>query len=319
MLKYIFATLFIFSSAFSFGQKNHFKDEKLPWIKFYWKGDKLGKQYYDKAYMYVPVKIQDLPNQFDAQFDLGSIVTVLYGRPVASYQKQLPELQQTNDTLHIKGRKFPLLKNVTLHLDQVTFPNLSVVKMNDFGKNIPADSINTGTVRHIGTIGTDIFKDKVLIIDYPNQRMCTVDSLPLSVSNNVYFFTTKFNSEDRVSIAFKMGKQTSYLMFDTGSSIMTVHTLTENAALITDPKSSVIDSLPMSTWGKINYTYKKKINKTLSMGKFKLKDQYVYYSDHAVSSPKFFSDNGIFGYTGNVFFLDKVVVIDFKNKKMGVL
>jgi hypothetical protein len=312
-------TLTYCSALFAQGSKQKLSNEIIPWIKFNWVGDSLGNHYYDKAYINIPVKVGNMPYQFDAQFDLGAFATILYGKAITNYIPLAPELKESGDTLRIKGRKFPLLKNVTLHLDQVVFPNLTLVKLPGFGKEIPVDSIQTKRVKHIGTIGVDLCANKVLIIDYPNQRISIIDSLPKSISVKASFLPARFNKDDRVMIPFKIGEKTEYLMFDTGSSTFPILTFPKYAMRITDSEEAVTDSLGVSSWGVIHQMYKKRMNKKMYLGNKRVSSEYVFYSDKAASSQKVFDDNGIFGFTGNVLFLDKILIIDFKNRKFGLL
>lgn len=293
--------------------------ENIPWISFKWVGDSIGNRYFDKAYINIPLKIENLPYQFDAQFDLGAFATIIYGKSITHYTSFSPNLKESGDTLRIKGKKFPLYKNLTLHLDKVKFPNLTVVKLPGFGKEISPDSVKTKTVKHIGTIGVDLCANKTLLIDYPNQKIAILNDIPESLLAKTEFLPAKFNKNDRVMIPFTIGDKTEYLMFDTGSSAFPLITFPKYAELITDSKEPITDSLGISSWGSVHQMYKKKMNKKMYLGKNPVKNEYVYYSDKAASSQKFFDDNGIFGFTGNVLFLDKILVIDFKNKKFGVI
>jgi hypothetical protein len=319
-----FSTFVLFSFIFSSGLfaqhvKKKITDENIPWITFKWEGDSMGNHYYDKAFINIPVRIDDLPYNFDAQFDLGAFATMIYGKSIANYTNFSPSLHESGDTLQFRGRKFPLLKNVTLHLDKITFPDLTIVKLPGFGSEIPLDSVKTSSVKHIGTVGVDLCANKVLIIDYPHQRISIVNDLPREMEAETDFLPAKFNKDNRVMIPFTIGHKTVYLMFDTGSSTFPIITYPKYAALITNPEEPVTDSLGVSSWGAIHQMYKKKMNKQLYLGKTLIKNNYVFYSDKAASSQKFFDENDIFGFTGNVLFLDKVLVIDFKNKKFGML
>ena len=53
-----------------------------------------------------------------------------------------------------------------------------------FGDTLMVDSIASTSVKHAGTIGPDPFQNNVLLIDFPNQRIASVDSLPTRYRNN---------------------------------------------------------------------------------------------------------------------------------------
>ena len=53
--------------------------QSLDWVPFNWEGDTISGKYIEKAYIYVPVKIDGLPYDFTMQFDLGTYQSVFYG------------------------------------------------------------------------------------------------------------------------------------------------------------------------------------------------------------------------------------------------
>jgi hypothetical protein len=71
-----------------------------------------------------------------------------------------------------------MLKNVDLKLGNVVFQKIQVGLFKKYGNSLTSDSIKTPTVKHIGTIAPDLFKNKILIIDYPHKKLCIVDKLP---------------------------------------------------------------------------------------------------------------------------------------------
>ena len=62
--------------------------QSLQWIPFSWEGDTISGIYIEKAYLYIPVKIENLPDNFTMQFDLGTYNTVFYGKPLDPYLKE---------------------------------------------------------------------------------------------------------------------------------------------------------------------------------------------------------------------------------------
>ena len=60
-------------------------DDTLPWIHFSWSSGNLGGRLIEKTAMIVPLKIEELPYAFEAQFDLGACSTMIYGKAFAPY------------------------------------------------------------------------------------------------------------------------------------------------------------------------------------------------------------------------------------------
>ena len=54
------------------------------------------------------------------------------------------------------------------------------------------DSLCTSTIKHIGTIAADLFEGKILIIDYKNQRLCGIESLPSDWEQRVEFVDIEY-------------------------------------------------------------------------------------------------------------------------------
>jgi hypothetical protein len=78
MMKQFFVLTFLLISATSFGQKP-------DWIPFNWEGDSVSGKYFDKLAITIPVTLNNLPNKFKMQFDLGATVTVIYGNSIKPY------------------------------------------------------------------------------------------------------------------------------------------------------------------------------------------------------------------------------------------
>ena len=70
----------------------------LQWIPFSWEGDTISGIYIEKAFLNVPVKIENLPYEFTMQFDLGAYNSVFYGNTFAPYLKEAPSLMNKKDS-----------------------------------------------------------------------------------------------------------------------------------------------------------------------------------------------------------------------------
>ena len=60
----------------------------LQWIPFSWEGDTISGIYIEKAFLNVPVKIENLPYEFTMQFDLGAYNSVFYGNTLLLISKK---------------------------------------------------------------------------------------------------------------------------------------------------------------------------------------------------------------------------------------
>lgn len=303
---------------FIFLTVNSQKINNLPWIKFDWAGDSLSGRYFDKVAILIPLHIDDLPYKFSAQFDLGATRTMLYENSIKPYfniNQQLKDKIDTLQTVKIQNRSNPTLKNVNLILGNVFFSHKQIVLFKDFGDTLTNDSIVTTSVKQIGTIGPDLFKNKILIIDYPNQRVCAIDKLPESLVKKTEFVNFKIN-DGRIKIPFQINNKEEWLMFDTGSSIFSLFTNENKINTLIPIEEPIIDSLKISSWGEYYYVYGKKVNSVIKLGKKILPNIVAYYSKK--DEYNFYEKESIFGITGNSYFLNKTIIIDYKNNRFGI-
>jgi hypothetical protein len=59
-----------------------------------------------------------------------------------------------------------------------SFKGLEVGYFENFGTTIDKDSVSSVTEKQIGTIGPDLFQNKILIIDYPQKRIGVCQEVP---------------------------------------------------------------------------------------------------------------------------------------------
>jgi hypothetical protein len=290
--------------------------QKLNWIPFEWVSDSVSGKYFDKLAINIPVSIDGLPHKFNMQFDLGAVTTVIYGNSIAKYLDKYSGFNNKIDSTKsfiINGKKNPMFKNVGLNLGNVSFGERNIGYFKDYGEPIPTDSIYTSTEKHIGTIAPDLFKDQYLIIDYPNKRICVTKDLPRKLAK-VDFQACTITS-GRVTISLTINGKVENLMFDSGSSMFSLITSEENANQISD--INIVDSLSMNSWGDNMTAYGKKITSEVICGKTILQPSNVYYVKNEMIA-EFFKQQNIWGITGNAYFLNKIVIIDYKNSRFGI-
>lgn len=290
-----FILLFLLCTACS-------QNQSLNWIPFNWEGDTISGRYIEKAFIYIPVKIEDLPFDFTMQLDLGTDQTLFYGNTIQPY---LEECASLSDKYEI-----PMFKNISLHMGAADFKGINIGYYNNFGEKISRDSLYSKTPKHIGTIAADMFRDKILVIDYKSQKLAVTDSLPTEYKP---LPAEKIELENGlIKLPFCINGKECKLMFDTGSSPFQLVTSKERAFEISD--SLVIDSLngPL-WWGKDISFYGLDVNKPVVFGGKAFINSKVYYDKEGLWNEGYNSLN-VWGITGNAYFFDKVVIIDYKNK-----
>lgn len=296
-------------STISFGQK-------LQWIPFNWEGDSVSGRYFDKLAITIPVSVDNLPHKFNMQLDLGALNTMFYGNSIKPYLDNYSSLKSKIDTaltFRAQSQTNYMLKNVLFKLGNVSFGPKNIGNFSNFGDVIPKDSIMTNSEKHIGTIAPDIFQKKVLIIDYRNKRICVTAKVPREYSKASF---QKYKiKEGRIKIPMTINGNPEDVMFDTGSSIFALITTKANAFKISE--NIVGDSLKISSWGDYYMVYGQKTKSIIKFGKTVLKPTLVYY-DEQKNNAQFYEEEKIWGITGNLYFLDRVVIIDYKNQLFGI-
>lgn len=301
--------IFIFS--FLSCAKNSYPAEiknNSNWIPFAWIGIKSGERYFEKAAMSVPFRLEGVSAQFKSQFDLGATHTMVYGNSFQPYLDLYKDNLVLTDTsayaLWLQSKKRPFFKDARVFLGEIPFTSPKLAFFDNFGTSLTADSLNSQVIRKIGTVGADLFKDKILVIDYPNQRMKVLDSLSRKRESAFNFVTARFEG-GRIKIPFIIQNIEHWLMFDTGSSLFPISTSPKYYDQFAD--KSIIDSIETTSWGKKYWVYGSPLADDVKLGSTTLPKLFIYSFPNFT---EFFESEKIMGITGNAFFLNSVIAID---------
>jgi len=298
---------------------SHNSSQNLKWVSFIWSSDSLSGRYFEKASMKIPVTIEELPYKFIMQFDLGAHATCLYEAPLKPFLDKYTSLSNKLDTtkiIYINGEQ-PMFTGINIRLGKVAFDSIDVGLYRNIGWKINIiniDSIDSEKEIHIGTIGADLFQNRVLIIDYKLNRLAVTDTLPPEYQ--IASFENFKIDDGRIKIPLKINGEVEYLMFDTGSSLFSLLTLERSALKIGG--AEIVDSFTAYSWGTPINFYGLKTVAPVMFGEKVMDNSIVYYDDDK-NSENFNERENIWGITGNAYFLNNVVIIDYKNNRFGVM
>ncbi len=284
------------------------QENSLKWIPFVWQSDTISGKFVEKAYMYVPVKIDDLPENFTMQLDLGTTDTQFYGNSVKPYIAAYPSFAKKLGSYETYQNV--IFNGINLKMGSSNFL-FDVWLRSGFGETILRDSLHTRTAKHIGTIAPDMFKDKILIIDYKTARFAVAEQLPAEFKrlSGVKFEIIK----GMIILPFKINGVVQKLLFDTGSSPFALASSKSRALEIAGPL--IIDSLSGPLWWGQQITfYGLNVNKSVELGVYKFGKSKVYYDKDGLWERDVFKPLNIWGLAGNGLFLDCVIILDYKNK-----
>lgn len=305
--------------AYSCGQNKKLKSSgSISWIRFSWEGDSIGDKYFDKLAMFVPFKLEGIPYQFTSQLDLGAPVTMIYGNTFTPLLDEFPEIAKKLDTVNkgyvIQGQKAGAFKNISFFLDTVKFNNQSVAFFKGFGDFVSKSSFKEDTIIHIGTIGANLFRNKILIIDFKDQKLAILDSLSETVESKLIDIVIE---NGRVKVPLVINGEKVYVLYDTGSSFASLFLSIKNWDKYRDT-TSTLDTIMATAWGTKYPLFISKTNIEIKIGNMVFKPATIMANDLAPYYD-FYKREKIIGLMGNQLFYEKTLIIDFKHKKFGVI
>lgn len=282
----------------------------FDWAPFEWSGDSLSGRYFDKAAMMIPCHIEGLLNCCTFQLDLGADVTGVYEKTFNSLQTLNPELPNKIKRLKSKLRfwnKSRYFENFTLYFSSYRAKNEVAYIFEDYGEILSNPQAND-TI-HLGTIGIDVFKDKVLMINYPKQCFAISDEVPEEYSA-CHFIDIDLDPQGRVILPLHINGKTCRILFDTGSSIFPLITSANKITNFTTAPDT--DTIQISSWGERHKVTGKLINDSFELAGQKFANTMIYANHSGLGI-----DNQTDGMAGNALFLNKTIIIDFKHKKFA--
>ena len=309
----LFVLIFIFGC-----QHNKPNTKTISWIGFKWQGDSIGNRYFDKLAMFVPFKIENISYKFTAQLDLGAPSTMVYGNSFMPLLQKFPKIAEKLDTLNkdfvIQGKKVGELKNISFYLDTVKFKHQNIAYFDNFGDKYQENDFKKDTILHIGTIGANLFNNKVLIIDFKKQQLAVLDSLPNKLEKELIDITIE---KGRIKVPVIINGEKKYVIYDTGTSFATLFLSTNNWNEYHDTISR-LDTIMASAWGVKYPMLISKTNIQIKIGNKIFKPKTIM-ANNLKPYYEFYKRENIIGLMGNKMFYNHILVIDFKNKKFGII
>jgi len=306
--------------AFSLSQvrSQSLSTESITWYDYYWDGDSSNP----KEAIILKSKIDTVNFTFRWQFDTGSPKTFFYGNVWESFVKAFPYLasefyitDSTRNDGYIDHRNRKIL------ISGNKLPGNRVGNLPGYGNIIDKDVIldNLGSSTMLGTIGIDLFRKGVLIIDFQSNRIGYTDKLSGS------FYSKKVNTVDfilyqnRIILPVNIGGNIFHFFYDSGASLFPLKT---TAAFVNQfPAINYTDTLyNMTTWGKSYDIPGGVLKKKLKIGTDKFNNPLLYvHPDPEKYHTDIFKEAETVGLIGNSFFDNRILVIDFTRMKFSIL
>ena len=318
MKRFTLTVLLSFIYCTGFCQLDSFRRniEQDQWIPFRWDAGDLGERHFDKLSIGITGFLGNSRQPFDLQFDTGANISILYGKSLQSLKTNLPEKYNFLPDLSDESKE--AFQSFELKMGS-RGPTLTKLWVNNgYGQTFSKKEILEGDTLHIGTWGGDLYADKVLVMDFPKQRIALLNTLSEELYKQVEFVPILVKN-NRPHIPVVINDSTYYLMYDSGASLFPLITVKKhwdviNPVAITDTLKNV------STFGKYSDVYGAPMQSDIHMGNRILKPQTIYYHpDPYHHHEPLFDRAGVIGTFGNAYFFDDIIVIDFKNKTFGLV
>ncbi len=253
---------------------------------FIWFDSTLNNMKVEKSSMHIPVLFENDDKTYYFQFDTGANKSYLYTGPNSD-----------------KG----LLKRIKTKVHLST--SIGDIVLN------PAKSNSTyikDNKTFIGTIGSDILQNSIVEIDFLNQGLAVLKEY----DSKEYSMQSMSLTKGRPIIQLNIQGENHTFLFDTGSSMFDIWTSKQLWEKWREQKSE-INAFPISSWGKINNAYRADISEIPANNLFGQNIEFVWYNSKK-SFENTFKNAGVSGVIGNRPFLKHKLLLDFKNKLIGL-
>lgn len=273
-------------------------------IPLYWKGDNINGKWEPHAALLLPVQLKNCPGTFFMQFDTGVPSSIFYKNKLQAIRLKYPHAVPGNDDDSVLLNFSFKTGRMPVRAKQIALKQFDSTRIDWRSKN---------RVEIIGTIGTDLIDNKVVIIDYPGRQLVISDSLPAalrqeSLSNFMYMRRS-------ILLPATLKGNTVMLYFDSGSSMFELLTSKTNAESMAAPNGTVITN-KVKSWDKYVTATSIASNDSISISNKRIPVHYATYIEGVSNSQVTqMLQLGIGGLTGNKLFLQHRMVLDTKNKK----
>lgn len=293
------------------------QNEKIRWYDFYWAGDSASP----REAMMLRSTIDTINFNFRWQFDTGSPRTFVYGNVWYSFCAAFPYLNRlfvVADTLKTDG--FINLKDGGVAFSGKKFPQPIIGLLPGYGNQIDKSEIlpYPGASTTIGTIGIDMFRQGVLIIDFKTNKIgyCLTLSEQFYKSKNNRVDITLY--QNRIILPVRIGRKTFPFFYDSGASLFPLKTTVSFPGL--QQQVRYTDTLyNITTWGKSHDVPGGTLKQKVRIGNYKIAHPKLYvHPDPDQYHTRIFKEAHTLGLIGNAYFENKVLVIDFTKMKLTI-
>jgi len=297
-------------------------------IPLHWKGDSLHGSWEPHAALLVPVYLPGCPKKFYMQFDTGSPYSLFYGNKLAAIHRKYPATpygRASHDTLtgfSFKAGSLPVRLSPSKPFHKLR----EATSITITAKTIALQSFDSSGINWqeavqpevIGTLGTDLIENKVIVIDYPHQLLWIGNSIPAAFRHR-YQPTPFMFAMRRILLPAALLHKRTMLYFVTGSSAFEL--LTDKATCLTlAADSNARIQYPVQSWSKTLTANTVITSDIITIAHLSIPLHHATWIE-GVSATQVnqMMKMGMGGMTGNKLFLSYALVLDTKRQQAGLI
>lgn len=260
-----------------------------------------------RAALLLPVKIAGIETQFYMQFDSGSANTIFYKIPLKSitdkFKGRIESLANQSATI-----------DLTFNLGKISIASKNF-KVIDHGEKLNFHDENS--IKIIGTIGTDFLERKKAILNFKENYCFFGDTFP-NTNTGTELVNFEFKKR-KIIIPSKIDGENYNLLYDTGTSAFELVT-SEKIWNNLSKKDEKVSVQKANSLGNILKTYTTKSNKNIQFENTKIAlTEVTYIEGTTLIQNLLMKSSGMGGMIGNKIFRTKILLLDCKNQKFGIL
>ncbi|MDF7811358.1 hypothetical protein [Hymenobacter sp. YC55] len=276
---------------------------------FVWDADTTARPAIPHSAMLVPVTLPGCARTCYLQFDTGAPYSVLYDNPLAALRVQYPATSTTllpqADGVH----------NFRYTIGKAQAQARTIRVLHGGATQLPADSTAPFV---IGTLGSDVLAEQVLVIDYANRQFNLYAAVPDSLARRATYVPMSFDSR-RVMLNMGLQGESKQMLFDSGSSAFALITNQSTWKSLARPAAPV-QTAAVKSWNKTLTSYTVPTAAALQVGPLTMPLRTVTYIEGMdwwqMMLTRF---SGLGGMLGNEPFVEHTVILDVAGGRFGVV
>lgn len=288
----------------------------IHWISFRWESATIGGHLFQRAAILIPVELAGVAGRHFLQLDTGAGWPMWYEVPM----RHLKAVATVGDTVP---------DEVVLHAklgdrrSEYSINSDTFLIRKAFGDTLT----NSDGLQPIGTLGVRFFRHRILVIDFPHQRLAILDDsaavLPDQLSSRATFVPLAYTNGYVFVPLVINGTVFNDFFYDTGASLFPLTTTLATWRTLTGRGGDEADNTVwrVTWWGSLISEIGAPALGSVQVGAFRADHPLVFHQAESAAHPDFFASvpYHVGGTFGNALFYDRdVVIIDLPHRRFGV-